>query len=152
MKRLCFYCFWISDYSRLIRRYVAKEYYALTDEELLPVPFFASKPLNLLSLTKDSWKGTFQRQKKSSLNDLCPEVLVSETALKLYGSLDQMRQARNLKYQESQRLHWKSDPRQLLPTAPEAPEEQYEYWVSVEKRYKEDVIHVLGLVILREIN
>ena len=34
MKRLCFYCFWISDYSRLIRRYVAKEYYALSDDEL----------------------------------------------------------------------------------------------------------------------
>jgi hypothetical protein len=31
-----------------------------------------------------------------------------------------------------------------LPTAPEAPEEKYEYWLSVEKRYKEDVIHILG--------
>jgi len=48
MKRLCFYCVWITDYSRLIRRYVAKEYYALTDEELETVPFFASKPLNLV--------------------------------------------------------------------------------------------------------
>ena len=67
-----------------------------------------------------------------------------ETALKLYGSLEQMRRARNLKYQESQRMHWKLGPRHLLPTTPEAPEEQYEYWVSVEKRYKEYVIHVLG--------
>ena len=28
--------------------------------------------------------------------------------------------------------------------APEAPEEKYEYWISVEKRYKQDVIHILG--------
>ena len=41
MKRLCFYCFWITDYSRLLRRYVAKEYYALKDAQLLPVPFMA---------------------------------------------------------------------------------------------------------------
>lgn len=39
MKRLCFYCFWITDSSRLLRRYVAKEYYALKDEQLLLVPF-----------------------------------------------------------------------------------------------------------------
>jgi hypothetical protein len=28
--------------------------------------------------------------------------------------------------------------------APEAPEEKYEYWISVEKRYKQDVTHILG--------
>lgn len=51
MKRLCFYCFWITDYSRLIRRYVAKEYYALSDEQLLSIPFFASSSLSSLQLT-----------------------------------------------------------------------------------------------------
>lgn len=78
------------------------------------------------------------------MNDLGPEILVKEKALQIHGSLEQMRQTRKLEYEESQRLHWKSDPRQLLPTAPEAPEEKYEYWISVEKRYKEDVIHILG--------
>jgi len=43
-------------------------------------------------------------------------------------------------------LTLKSDPRQLLPMAPEAPEEKYEYWISVEKRYKRDVIHIFGYV------
>jgi hypothetical protein len=28
--------------------------------------------------------------------------------------------------------------------APEAPEEKYEYWISVEKRYKQEVTHILG--------
>jgi hypothetical protein len=46
MKRLCFYCFWNTDYSRLIRRYVAKDYYALGDDDLLSIPFFnSSTPL-----------------------------------------------------------------------------------------------------------
>jgi len=80
------------------------------------------------------------------LNDLGPEILVKEKALEIHGSLERMRETRKLEYEESQRLHWKSDPRQLLPTAPEAPEEKYEYWISVEKRYKEDVIHILGYV------
>jgi hypothetical protein len=92
----------------------------------------------------DSSRGTFQRIKKITLNDLGPEILVKEKALQIHGSLEQMRRTRNREYEESQRLHWKSDPRQLLPTAPEAPEEKYEYWISVEKRYKEDVIHILG--------
>jgi hypothetical protein len=145
MKRLCFYCFWISDYSRLVRRYIAKDYYALSDEELLSIPFFASIAC-ADSANKDSSKGIFERQKKLTLNHLGPEILVKERAMEIHGSLDQMRRARNLEYEESQRLHWKSDPRQLLPTAPERPEEKYEYWISVEKRYKEDVIHILGRI------
>lgn len=67
-----------------------------------------------------------------------------------------MRAMRNLEYKETQRQHWrvtplpttfsylKSDSRQLLLMAPEPPEEKYEYWISVEKRYKQDVIHILG--------
>ena len=34
----------------MIRRYVAKEYYALSDEQLLSIPFFASPPLDRSNL------------------------------------------------------------------------------------------------------
>jgi len=62
-----------------------------------------------------------------------------------------MRTTRNLEFKESQRLHWKSDPQQALPITPEAPEEKYEYWISVEKRYKQDVIHILGYTPYRQL-
>ena len=108
MKRLCFYCFWITEYSRLIRRYVAKDYYALSDEQLLSIPFFASTSFSIpWGLSSDSSKGTFQRQKKITLNDLCLEILVKEKAMEIHGSLEQMRKTRKLEYEESQRLHWK---------------------------------------------
>lgn len=107
MKRLCFYCFWITDRSRLIRRPVAKEYYLLSDHELLSVPFFASNGPVLTSLMEDSSKGMFERIGKITLNDLAPEVLVKEKAMKVHGSLEQMRKTRNLEFKESQRLHWR---------------------------------------------
>lgn len=104
---------------------------------------------SLIELTYiDSSKGTFERQKKVSLNDLAPEVLVEEKAMEIHTSVDQMRHIRNLEYEESQWWHWKSDPLQPWTTALEAPEEKYEYWMSVEKRYKEDVIHILGQITL----
>lgn len=105
MKRLCFFCFWMSDYSRLVRRYVAKEYYALSDDQLLSIPFFASIPQKD-EFNVDSSKGTFQRKKKVTLNDLGPEILVKEKALEIHTSLEQVRRVRNLEYEESQRRHW----------------------------------------------
>ena len=65
MKRLCFYCFWVTDYSRLIRRYVAKDYYALSDDELLSVPFFVSSTtLDRKSLMLRLFKRNIPEDKK----------------------------------------------------------------------------------------
>ena len=104
MKRLCFYCFWITDHSRLIRRYLAKEYYALSDDNLLSIPFFVND--THISSTEVSSIGKLQRDRKITLNDLAPEILVKERALEIYGNPERIQRARNLKYDECQRLHW----------------------------------------------
>jgi len=66
MRRLCFYCFWISEDSRLIRRYVAKEYYALNDEQLASIPFLTSKHTSVRrhDLTLISATTSFQKDGK----------------------------------------------------------------------------------------
>jgi hypothetical protein len=46
-----------------------------------------------------------QRRKVINLNDLGPEILVKEKALAIHGSVEQMRRARNLEYEQLQRLH-----------------------------------------------
>ena len=55
---------------------------------------------------EDSSKEMFQRIRQITLNDLAPEVLVKEKAMKIHGSLEQMRRTRNFEFKESQRLHW----------------------------------------------
>lgn len=64
MKRLCFYCFWITEYSRLIRRYVAKEYYALNEAELLSIPFFASNLPSNVTKYEILQKGRFRDRRR----------------------------------------------------------------------------------------
>jgi hypothetical protein len=107
MERLCFYCFWNTDYSRLIRRYVAKEYYALGDEDLLSIPFFSSLT-RLLSLLKvDIPNGRVNSIRRRTLNDTAAELLVKQKAMEVHGSLEQMQEMRRLEYRETQRQHWK---------------------------------------------
>lgn len=69
--------------------------------------FLQVKSRDMITLIKGSSKSTFQRTKEIGLNDLVPEILVKEKALKVHGSFEQIRRARSLGYLESQRLQWK---------------------------------------------
>jgi hypothetical protein len=94
MKRLCFYCFWSTDYPRLIRRRLAKEYYVLTDDQLLAVPFFPG-----ISIDNSERRGYRRLEEtlrlvKPASNDLGSDTLIKEVSLQLYGSEEWIRRAR----------------------------------------------------------
>jgi hypothetical protein len=134
----------------LVRRHIANEYYALTDGRLIGIPFLEVEP-------RDG--GHESTPKREPRFDLAAEMLVKAKSLEDYGSVQNRSRATSAAY-ETVRQQRKQSPVlfsvcshvisyqlsqvERLLTDPEPPEELYVFWMLVERRYRDYMIHVVG--------